>query len=210
MLKLERRTFDAIMETTKNPVKQCRELLGYSQEELSYQSGINRQVIVRSEQGLYVTIPPRLAAYLSARTGLNINSLHDDYIAWVDENRRNAFGKLSSRLPEFSTETHPFIAWREDFTLSRIEFAKLFCVHLSTLGRFETDLRQASVPDQLVEALLMAGYPLELIHDLKVRYKLWRNYQLALKSNNPERLAKANTAVLEYLKPPVVNEKLSA
>jgi hypothetical protein len=164
-----------------NPVKSYRQQMGYSINELSEQSGISRSVIIRAEQGCYAAIPYRLHSYLVSR-----------------EKRHLSYGKLPRRLPAFYAGIHPFIHWRDQVNLRRIEVAKYFCVHLSTLARFENNIAQQTVPDQLIEALLDSGYSIELIEDLKTRYTLYRNLILARTSGSPERIAKAESAALDY------------
>lgn len=184
----------------KNPIKVRREQLNYSINQLEYQSGIHRQVIIRAEQGCYAKIPPRLLSYLLARTGDGTPHLTNDYIAWVAEKRRDSFGKLPEQLPPFVEYRHPFIHWRQEAELSRAAVCTYFCINLATLARFERQyLICQSVPQQLVTALVQSGYSGHLINELRDQYDLYRNLQAANISGDETRAATCRNEIDVYL-----------
>lgn len=167
-----------------NPVKQYRHYLGLSINELELRSGVHRQVIIRAEQGCFNVIPPRLYTFLVGILGEGQPSLADNYKHWIHQKRISSYGTLPNALPPFNPTKHPFVLWRESGRnefgrpLNRTEICKLFCVHPSTLTRFETNLMMQTIPEQLREALLQSGYKSELIDELSIQYKRYRIYQL--------------------------------
>lgn len=175
----------------KNPIKAAREMLGLSISQVAAFADLHRAVIIRSEQGCYASIPPRLYSFLVGRLGEGDPSIALDYQRWVGEKRADSFGQLSSRLPDYIRQVHPFVQWREYSDLNRNQFCKAFCVNTGTVIRFENNIVQQTVPDQLIEALAEAGYPQEIIQELHIRYRLYRNITLAASSGDEERISTA-------------------
>lgn len=150
--------------------------------------GINRQTILRAEQGTFNGIPPVHLHFLSERTSLPSSSITTSYTEWVAERRRSNFNKLSStyyleRHFEKYPTLHPLVVWRRFSGIqSRIEVCKLFCVHQSTVTRFESPrLPYTEIPDQLHEALSESGYSNEVLTLFSDDYKRYREWALALR-----------------------------
>lgn len=181
-----------------NPIKSIRVQLNLTLAELALAAGIDRLIIVRTEQGCFNEIPPKLLHYLLRRTNYPEHYLASNYRTWVAENRRRNYGKLSSRLPIFSESKHPFKSWREASDLGKLEVCRLYCVHPSTLGRFENNLVMQTVPTQLSDALSESGYSQHLLSDLGIRYNLYREYQLAMTSGDSNRIKAAYSSAMNY------------
>lgn len=183
----------------KNPVKAQREMLGLTVNQLSNAAHLHRSVILRTEQGLYATIPPRLHSYLVGRLGESDPSLTFDYRRWVGEKRADSFGRLNRELPRFNFTKHPFVEWRHASEITeRLELCKLFCLHPSTITRFENSHAQSALPDQLVEALSDSGYGGEIIGELGIRYKLYRAIKIAERTQDQDRISSAMRMAEEH------------
>lgn len=184
----------------ENPIKEARKKLGFTISQTALNAGVNRLVIIRTEQGTYASIPPRLYSFLVDRMGDSDPSLSADYQRWLGEKRIDSFGRLTEQLPRFNPETHPFTQWREASDLGVTEFCKLFCVHLSTVIRYEGKLEQQTTPDQILEALSESGYSADVVAELQIRYKIYRLLALAIRSNDSARIADAWVMANEHSK----------
>lgn len=87
--------------------------------------------------------------------------------------KREAFGE-SYGLPIFELgppdDTNPFVDFREVLDLSRMGFAKRFCVHPGLLYRVENGISQ-SLPEQLADALRDAGVKPWVLSELDFRIR---------------------------------------
>lgn len=174
-----------------NPIKAAREQLGLSIGQVAGAANIHRQVIIKTEQGCYADIPPRLYSYLVSRLGDSDPGYTADYQRWVAEKRIESYGRLNRWLPDFRAELHPLVQWRQESELTRTAFCKAFCVHTSTITRFETKLEQQTIPDQLIQALSASGYSSDTISEIGTRYRIYRMLTLAKRSNDSQRISNA-------------------
>jgi len=148
-----------------NPLKLTRTNLNLTLQNLADISGLGYQTVLRTEQGLYKEISPRLLLILRHR-GVDTKTLVQQYGEWRKEKRKNAGGKLIHYhlIIQVIPSKHPFQVWLELSGLSEIGFCKEFCVNRPIVHKF---LKQpylcGSVPTEIIEALSEAGYSTEVL-----------------------------------------------
>src|SRR5438105_2242707 len=123
-----------------NPVKQIRKRLGLTQEALSELIDIHPQAILLNEQGVYPTVLPRILDYFETqgfdRTETNLQ--YAEYVHLKRQEIREHLNWEGFEWKAFDTNgQHPFITFRESFGMSRMMFAKQFCVHPAYLYKLE-------------------------------------------------------------------------
>ena len=140
-------------------LKELREDLNLSQDQLASLAEVSRHAIIRLEQLCYPNPLPRVIETLSDLTGLSINSLEKDYLSDVLANRLNTGALLrphhnflvsltqeliiNSGLSENLTNSHPFSLWRITVSdllkvsASQIHFSMMTSIHPATLHKYE-------------------------------------------------------------------------
>ena len=141
----------------ESPVKRIRRSLNITQVALADKARVSRMVVIRTEQGMYSTIPDKLLVELSKIAGYAIprRDIQPIYEAWQRDQRM---------LQDWVNE--PFVAkpnakfrdWRVAVTpiSSAMGFCRLLCIHPNALRGLENGVSQ-SFPTQIAAALQHAG-----------------------------------------------------
>lgn len=158
-----------------NPIKGVRLAHHETLEEFSAHAGIHIQALYLNERGVYPNILPKLENYIVS-LGEDRDTLNERYLEFQKERRlaagdRYALAGYQLGEPRYD-EGHPFVIFRESLDpgepVSRMAFAKNFCVHPAQLHRLETGATK-HLPEQLKEALQRAGLPDIVIGELESR-----------------------------------------
>jgi len=156
-----------------NPVYVVRRKLGLSHAELADRYSVSKSTLLRTEQGLYARIPPEILS------GLRLDhsspwSISADYSRYQTSQRdRNSHLLRSLGTVGLYADAlgHPFISWRlYEGILSRLEFCRLFCIHPSTVKRYEDGI-SLSTPSVILD--LIRAYNIEW-EPLEWSYQNWR------------------------------------
>jgi transcriptional regulator with XRE-family HTH domain len=140
-----------------NPLKRFRLQEALTQEALGDLIRVSKQVVLKTEQGLYHTPTPKLSAWVERTFSVDLTK---PYAQWQTTQRQ----KLGER------EWHPaenFSVWLiKNFPgQSNMAICKQFCIHPATLRSFLLhEVRR--MPVQIRVALIEAGVPGEQIERL--------------------------------------------
>ena len=137
-----------------NPIKLIRESNHLSQKAAASLCGITEQVILKTEQGLYPTMPPSVLGAFAELGGCTQNELEYRYEKWIDEEL------LKVKLPTTIDIAHPseFLHFRtivcgiNNMPDSVNAFCKLFKMNPYVIQKFEAG-RLKQTPLQLVERI---------------------------------------------------------
>ena len=160
-----------------NPIVEFRLANSLSQEALARMAGITRLAVMRTEQGIFSRIPPALISALLSKVMVTQegDALTSDeeinlaYHKFQREVRRANYGALTETLPEEIRGVSPLIHWRLKSGLaSQMGLCRKFCIHPASVAQFESGL-QKKLPDQVLEALLEAGYDEDTLQKLQAR-----------------------------------------
>lgn len=173
-----------------NPIKELRNQLGLTQQDLANLAGISQQGVLRYEQSLYEepsdklvnTLVNTVSAHELSLEGTELsqysgpaptpgdlrNAIIEAYTANRLEVQREA--EYLFRHPHNVTRIgnqHPFETWRTKVldSGSRMKFCILLAVHPSVVAEYEKG-RRRYIPRSLREALLTAGVGNNLLSDL--------------------------------------------
>lgn len=161
----------------ENPVKNARRFLGLTQVELANECGVSRQTVLRTEQGVYTSLPPSLGEWLTR----DVPGIYNAYHAWQRAKRKHSYGKLIEPYSFDSISDNPFHRWRVDSGLnSRMGVCKDFCLHPAVVTKFENTVEHSLVPDIILDALRDSGYAESTLTALQRAYIEHRQYQLKL------------------------------
>lgn len=151
-----------------NPIRQVREQLGLSLDDMSKAIGCHLQALYMNESGVYPSILPEILHWLVGR-GYNRVELLLQYDEFVDKTRESFRNKYYPyELPKPDALRCPLRLWRESLGISRAGLAKGLCVQPSLLYRVEQGKAQ-SLPSQLRQALLYVGMTKEDVNELNYR-----------------------------------------
>lgn len=160
----------------ENPVKAARRYLGLTQLELADACGVSRQTVLRTEQGVYTSLPPSLGEWLVK----DVPGIYSAYHAWQRAKRKASYGRLIEPY-SFSSFDNPFHRWRMDSgQSSRMGVCKDFCLHPAVVTKFENTLEHGRVPDIILDALRDAGYMEGTLTALQSAYSTYRAKVLAI------------------------------
>lgn len=160
-------------------MRTLREAAGLSVSGLAAIAGVTPQLVTRTEQGVYTSVSERLrSAVLSEAPE---GPLHDTitfdevYTNFQTEQRKYHYGRLLEPYA-FTSETHPFVTWRQDSNIpNRISISKMYCVHPALVTKFENQPHLcATVPRELQRALIESGYTQGTIDALVANYRVWK------------------------------------
>lgn len=159
-----------------SPVRVARNRLAKTIDEAADAAGVHWQAWYLTECGVYNDVPPSINSYLR-KNDVAIDGA--DYTKWR-RSRQREFGERHSLatigLPEPSSRICPFLSFREWIGISRLELAKSLCVQPAVLYKLETG-QSRHLPQQLAEALEVAGLPVELIDELNDRTEEFYEFQ---------------------------------
>jgi DNA-binding XRE family transcriptional regulator len=136
-----------------NPIKILRMELGLTQGALASIAGITEQVILKSEQGLYPTLPPTVLRALSKVTGISEANIEAQYEEWINSELRQVV--LPSVGLKFDTP-ESFLLWKAELcTLNEVPnsvvaVCKLLKINPYVIQKYEAG-RLKQTPLQLVE-----------------------------------------------------------
>lgn len=150
----------------ENPLKELRLELHYTPNQLARVANIQMAAVGQMEDGLY---PQPIPSYLIA-CGIRIGSrdhelltkeYHEYQLAKRISNGPNYNPKLSLD-PNFSTNQHPLLSWRNQSSLAVYGFCSAFCIHMPTVNNFEKNIMKIreNPPKGVTVPLLQAGYDL--------------------------------------------------
>lgn len=147
-----------------NPLKEQRELLGLTQEELADRCMISRDSVVKYEAGLLTNPSWDILAVLYEKSLEKHNAI-DNYYKWQVEIRKTHVDKLRAALKLY--KGGPFKDFRLLVSDSQIGFCKLYCIHPQVLRTFEKGQHRNELSDQLRKVFLDAGLTWDEIYDLE-------------------------------------------
>lgn len=156
----------------ENPIRKVRLSRGRTLVEFADDCGVNYQALYLNECGVYPTVLPAILKIL-VKLDNDATQLETEYIEFV-YNKRLEFGEKHNtvNLPPPVGTLHPFIGFRRALGLSRSKLAKMLCVHPAGLYRLELGLMK-HLPGDLRDALLVAGFPVNLVEELDYRVEEW-------------------------------------
>jgi hypothetical protein len=155
----------------ENPVRSSRRRLGLTQLDLASACNVSRQTVLRTEQGVYTSLPPSLGEWLVS----DVPGIYTAYHAWQRAKRRNSYGRLVEPYT-FDLSDNPFRRWRHDSGLaSRMGVCKDFCLHPAVVTKFENTLEHLTVPDIILDSLRDAGYSESTLTELQRAYVNYRS-----------------------------------
>lgn len=155
----------------ENPIRIIRKSLGLTQLRLASLANVSRMVVLRTEQGMYASIPEKLLTQLSKAAGFPVprSDIQPTYERWQREQRM-----LQEWVNnDFSTDLsgpRAFIKWRSTVApiSSAMGFCRLLCIHPNSLRSLESGSSR-TFPSQISSALTIAGIEpdrLEWLHSL--------------------------------------------
>ena len=166
-----------------NPIKALRISLGLSQGDLIRFSGLNRMVVLRTEQGLYSSPSKSITQPLIDLSGNTLS--HEDIVGLYKSSQ--TFTRQSQNWWVRRLETppvakplggiHPFISFRggpvvPSMFRTRMGFCKAFCLHPNSMRLFEVG-EQIIPPESLIVGLREAGFSPESLACLRDSALLW-------------------------------------
>jgi transcriptional regulator with XRE-family HTH domain len=151
-----------------NPLKTIRTNAGISQIGMAHRLGVSRQYVTRIEQGLYAHLPDEVLTEYATLGDRPVAVLQEQYEEVIWAKRESLVPTCRavnwSRFLEALPENNGLELLRETLGFnSRISFCIKLAVHPSTVLLFETD-RTKKLPTDVVEALLTAGVPSNVIY----------------------------------------------
>lgn len=174
--------------TRHSTLKELREELHLTQQELADQAGVSRHAILRLEQLCYPTPLPNVINTLSDILGTSEATLTQRYLDDVNLNRALsgeqyfydhpymiAVAEALTKQPNHNSKlnVHPFEQWRTAITdysglaSSRIHFSQLTSIHPATLARYESF--KTGFPPPIEVAFKAMGFPNALLELFKDR-----------------------------------------
>lgn len=188
----------------QNPIREARHRAGKTGAEFAQDIGVHPQALYLNEMGMYTHILPRVKAYLMRTFNHSSELLDADYARFVEQQRR-AFGRLY-QLSGFTLDdlgvpdgAHPVVQFRAHIGiaqgqpggLSRMGFAKSFCVHSAELYSLENGEKHV-LSEQFKEAMRIAGLPDTVLAELEYRCDEFANGEWSGESNGSELLQRAD------------------
>jgi DNA-binding XRE family transcriptional regulator len=153
----------------ENPIKTVRTRASRTIKEFAHDCGVHEQAVLLNEQGVYPHILPSVLDHM--RSIRNDPQYELDYKMFVRDRRRHNgarfdfAGQTTLGPPE---AVHPVVAFRLKFDMSRMKFAKLFCIHPAELDRLEKG-KKHGLSEQFKLAMKDAGLPGNVLSELEFR-----------------------------------------
>lgn len=165
----------------KNPFLLVREELGMSITQIAQAVRMNRNTIIRTEQGQY-DIPSQdlLDFYWVPSSQASVLT---DYETWRQLMRRANYGLLEVMFNPWGSspkDVHPLKRWREISGITALNtLAKAYCLHQAVLFRYETQPNRCNAtPPPILAALRDSGYTEAILTKLETAYQ---EYKLAVR-----------------------------
>lgn len=158
---------------------------GLSISQLANRINVSESTVIRTEQGLYHAIPPRILTFLdNSSEFLSRGSIISQYARFQASIRNRSFlserfsrnvGALLAKTVKNFPEKNPALLLRKNVLEydSRLKFCQALCLHPSTIKRFEDGLA-LSVPEQMRDVFINHGF-MNLIDILDNYYGNWKN-----------------------------------
>jgi len=148
------------MNPNENPVRIVRRQLNLTQVSLATRARVSRMVVLRTEQGMYASIPDKLLTQLSTVAGFAVprRDIQPLYEIW-QRDQRLLQEWVNGDFTPTGTGRRAFINWRKAVSPlgdSAMGFCRLLCVHPNSLRALETGSSR-SFPSQISQALIIAG-----------------------------------------------------
>lgn len=151
----------------ENPVRRVRHAGNLTLDKASSEAGCHLQAFFLQEQGVYPEILPAIRAWVLSKNYFGAATEYELYQA----EKRHVYGDMF-HLDTFELSApsaqNPIVQLRGDLGLSRMAFAKRFCVHPGLLYRGEVGTSH-SLPEQLRQALQGAGMKDSVLDELDYR-----------------------------------------
>lgn len=149
-----------LMNPNENPVRIVRRQLNLTQVNLATRAKVSRMVVLRTEQGMYASIPDKLLTQLSTVAGFPVprRDIQPIYEIWQRE-QRMLQEWVNEPFQVNGSGRRAFINWRRAVSPvgdSAMGFCRLLCVHPNSLRALESGSSK-SFPSQISQALIMAG-----------------------------------------------------
>lgn len=158
----------SLLDLSHNPIRLLRHRLGKTVQAAADEAGIHWQAWYMTECGCYNDVPPKISIYLK---GKGYGFSDEDYQNFRLVQQR-IFGEEYLKrkgLPAPTLAVPPITEFRKYHGIrSRTSFAKGLCVQPALLYKLEHGMVKY-LPDQLYQALLQAGLPVEEVEELDNR-----------------------------------------
>ena len=151
----------AIMNPNENPIRIIRRQLNLTQVNLAARAKVSRMVVLRTEQGMYASIPDKLLTQLSTVAGFAVprRDIQPVYEIWQRDQRMLQSEWVNNPFTVEGTGRRAFINWRRAVSPvgdSAMGFCRLLCIHPNSLRALESGSSR-SFPSQISQALIIAG-----------------------------------------------------
>jgi hypothetical protein len=175
----------------QNPIRDARHREGRTGDEFAADIGIHPQALYLNEMGMYTQILPRVMGYLTHRLHYSRDMLEEEYNRFVLQ-QREYHGRLY-RLSDFTLDDlgepfgrHPVVQFRQHIGLqqgnpnglSKMGFAKAFCIHSAELYSLERGDKRV-LSEQFRDAMNAAGLPAIVLDELEYRCTEFANGEWA-------------------------------
>ncbi len=154
-----------------SPIKAARSKAGLTLLQASKEAGVHLQAFFLQEQGVYPEILPAIQSWLALHE-YDISVATEEYHEFQRAKRKDNGERLGLSVYELGPPegTNQFVQFRSALGLSRMGFAKDFCLHPGLLYRVEHGISK-TLPQQVASALKDAGLPAWVIDELNYRIK---------------------------------------
>lgn len=161
-----------------NPIRVARKARGWTLRYMAKQANVHVQALYLNECGCYPAILPSITRCLIFELKCQSEQIDKAYDYFIHHKRKvsgEEFSLSTKRIDDLGEpEYHPFIQFRQALGLSRMGFAKNFCVQPTILYNLE-EAKSVSIPKQVQEALRESNLPIIVLDELRTRYEDWKN-----------------------------------
>lgn len=139
-----------------NPIKKIRTELHMTQREAADVCEVTEQVVLKTEQGLYPTVPPSVLFAFASLSNLSVGLIEASYEDWINQELRKVKVPTNTFMTDFWNSATTFPEWRglvcalNDVPNSVNAFCKLFKMNPYVIQKYEGGKLKAT-PVQLVE-----------------------------------------------------------
>jgi transcriptional regulator with XRE-family HTH domain len=144
-----------------HPWSVIRRDLALTQLEIARALNVDRQTVIRLEQGLFHSPSSEVLEKLSGIYETDPQELLNDYWDYVTRTRQ----EFMEKYPDFAAvlsdpythKEHPLVLYREVNSLTRMGLCKGLCLDYAPVADFEYN-RQRSIPESLLKACREIGW----------------------------------------------------